>query len=72
MSERGNAVVAEGLDKRYGPTRALDGFDLVVGARSVCGLLGPNGAGKTTAVRILATLLQPDGWSARTPPSTRC
>ena len=29
------------------------------------GLLGPNGAGKTTAVRILTTLLQPDGGTAR-------
>ena len=35
-------------------------------APAVCsGLLGPNGAGKTTAVRILATLLEPDGGSAR-------
>jgi ABC-2 type transport system ATP-binding protein len=58
------AVVAEGLRKRYGDTVALDGFDLAVPAGSVCGLLGPNGAGKTTAVRILATLLRPDGGRA--------
>ena len=51
-------VVAEGLGKRYGPTRALDGFRLSVPAGSVCGLLGPNGAGKTTAVRILAHAAQ--------------
>jgi ABC-2 type transport system ATP-binding protein len=51
--------------KEYGGHRALDGFDLVVPAGSVCGLLGPNGAGKTTAVRILATLLRPDGGRAR-------
>ena len=61
--ERG--VEAEGLVKVYGRTRALDGFDLQVEAGSVCGLLGPNGAGKTTAVRILATLLRPDGGTAR-------
>ena len=52
-------VVAEGLGKRYGPTRALDTFDLTVPPGTVHGLLGPNGAGKTTAVRILTTLLAP-------------
>jgi ABC-2 type transport system ATP-binding protein len=64
MGKRESTVVAEGLDKRFGQVRALDGFDLVVGRGAVCGLLGPNGAGKTTAVRILATLLQPDGGRA--------
>ena len=58
-------VLAEGLRKRYGPANALHGFDLAVPEGSVCGLLGPNGAGKTTAVRILATLLRPDGGQAR-------
>src|SRR4029453_17603936 len=58
-------VLAEGLRKRYGPANALDGFDLAVPEGSVCGLLGPNGAGKTTAVRLLATLLRPDGGQAR-------
>ncbi|MEU0549572.1 ATP-binding cassette domain-containing protein [Micromonospora sp. NPDC005979] len=57
-------VVAEGLGKRYGPTRALDSFDLAVPAGTVYGLLGPNGAGKTTAVRILATLLRFDAGRA--------
>jgi len=59
-----NAVLAEGLAKRFGETRALDGVDLAVPAASVLGLLGPNGAGKTTAVRILATLLAPDAGHA--------
>jgi ABC-2 type transport system ATP-binding protein len=58
------AVVAEGLRKRYGETRALEGFDLSVPEGTVCGLLGPNGAGKTTAVRILTTLLRFDGGRA--------
>ncbi|MFG1916418.1 ATP-binding cassette domain-containing protein [Micromonospora sp. NPDC048898] len=57
-------VVAEGLGKRYGPTRALDAFDLTVPAGTVYGLLGPNGAGKTTAVRILTTLLRFDAGRA--------
>ncbi|UNO43899.1 ATP-binding cassette domain-containing protein [Streptomyces sp. MST-110588] len=58
------AVLVEGLEKRYGDKRALDGLDLVVRAGTVQGLLGPNGAGKTTAVRVLATLLRPDGGRA--------
>ena len=58
------AVLAEGLSKRYGKTVALDGFDLRVPRGAVCGLLGPNGAGKTTAIRILATLVRPDGGRA--------
>ena len=58
------AIEATGLVKRYGEKRALDGFDLAVRAGTVCGLLGPNGAGKTTAVRVLATLLRPDGGTA--------
>ncbi|MFE9769857.1 ATP-binding cassette domain-containing protein [Streptomyces sp. NPDC005808] len=60
----GYAVRAEGLEKRYGDKRALDGFDLAVREGTVHGLLGPNGAGKTTAVRILSTLLRLDGGSA--------
>ena len=58
------AIEAEGLVKRFGDTTALDGVDLVVPRGTVLGLLGPNGAGKTTAVRILATLLRPDGGRA--------
>ncbi|MBM0207428.1 ATP-binding cassette domain-containing protein [Micromonospora sp. STR1s_5] len=57
-------VVAEGLGKRYGATRALDTFDLTVPPGTVHGLLGPNGAGKTTAVRILTTLLRFDAGRA--------
>ncbi len=64
MASTGFAVLAEGLRKRYGDTKALDGFDLRVPEGSVCGLLGPNGAGKTTAVRVLSTLLRPDGGRA--------
>ena len=58
------SIITEGLVKRFGDTVALDGIDLAVRTGSVFGLLGPNGAGKTTAVRILATLLRPDGGHA--------
>ncbi len=59
-----NAVLAEGLAKRFGETTALAGVDLAARTGSVLGILGPNGAGKTTAVRILATLLAPDAGRA--------
>ncbi len=58
------AVEAHGLVKRFGDTVALDGVDLVVPRGAVYGLLGPNGAGKTTTMRILTTLLRPDGGTA--------
>jgi ABC-2 type transport system ATP-binding protein len=60
-----DAIVAEGLEKSYGAVKALCGVDFAAPTGSVLGLLGPNGAGKTTAVRILATLLDPDAGSAR-------
>jgi len=60
-----DAIVVEGLEKSYGSVHALCGVDFAARTGSVLGLLGPNGAGKTTAVRILATLLKPDGGSAR-------
>jgi ABC-2 type transport system ATP-binding protein len=59
------AVETTGLRKSYGDVQALCGVDLVVETGTVFGLLGPNGAGKTTAVRILTTLLLPDGGSGR-------
>jgi oleandomycin transport system ATP-binding protein len=59
-----HAIWAEGLVKRFGKTTALDGVDLGVRPGTVLGLLGPNGAGKTTAVRVLATLLNPDAGRA--------
>ncbi|MFD5651785.1 ATP-binding cassette domain-containing protein [Streptomyces sp. NPDC127039] len=59
------AIEAEGLCKRYERHQALGGVDLAVPPGTVLGLLGPNGAGKTTTVRMLATLLEPDGGRAR-------
>jgi ABC-2 type transport system ATP-binding protein len=64
MSGNGLAIEATGLVKVFGRNRAVDGLDLRVPAGSVYGVLGPNGAGKTTAVKMLATLLRPDGGRA--------
>src|SRR6187397_549022 len=58
------AIEAEGLAKSFGETRAVDGVDLSVAQGAVYGVLGPNGAGKTTTIRMLATLLAPDGGRA--------
>src|SRR5947209_9956294 len=59
-----NAILVEDLRKRFGDVKALDGIDLEVEQGTIFGLLGPNGAGKTTAVRILTTILRPDGGRA--------
>ncbi len=61
---KSDTIVAEALEKSFGKVRALAGLDLAVREGTVVGLLGPNGAGKTTAVRVLTTLLQPDGGKA--------
>ena len=55
-----DAIVVEGLAKRYGDVVAVEGLNLSVPEGTVMGLLGPNGAGKTTTVRVLTTLLKPD------------
>ncbi|MEU1849394.1 ATP-binding cassette domain-containing protein [Streptomyces sp. NPDC019990] len=60
----GLAIETAGLVKTFGETRAVGGVDLSVPAGTVYGVLGPNGAGKTTTVKMLATLLRPDGGEA--------
>lgn len=55
----GYAVVAEGLVRSFGETRAVDGIDLAVSKGEIYGFLGPNGAGKSTTVRMFTTLLMP-------------
>jgi ABC-2 type transport system ATP-binding protein len=59
------AVKAEGLIKTFGNNRAVDGVDLEIAAGGIYGVLGPNGAGKTTTIQMLATLLKPNGGSAK-------
>ena len=59
-----SVIQVEGLVKTFGTTTALAGIDLAARPGAVLGLLGPNGSGKTTTVRVLATLLAPDGGRA--------
>ncbi|MFC8825017.1 ATP-binding cassette domain-containing protein [Streptomyces sp. NPDC057137] len=69
MTPQQRAISAIGLEKSYGRgdqrVKVLDAIDLSVERGTVFSLLGPNGAGKTTAVRILATLADADGGTAR-------
>jgi hypothetical protein len=60
----GAAIEARGLVRRFGDFAAVDGVDLTVEPGEIYGFLGPNGAGKSTTVRVLCTLITPDGGSA--------
>jgi ABC-type multidrug transport system ATPase subunit len=60
-----DAVVVEGLVKRFASTTAVDGMSFAVRAGELFGFIGPDGAGKTTLFRILVTLLVPDAGVAR-------
>ncbi|GAA2089467.1 ABC transporter ATP-binding protein [Streptomyces albiaxialis] len=60
-----NAIMAEGLRKRYGGTQAVDGVSLTVESGEFYGILGPNGAGKTTTLEIIEGLREPDEGEAR-------
>jgi ABC-2 type transport system ATP-binding protein len=52
----------QGREKKV--VEAVRGVDLDVAQGEIFGFLGPNGAGKTTTLRMLATLIEPDGGSA--------
>ena len=58
MTDGTNPVIRlRGLEKRYGPRRALAGIDLSLDGGQIVGIVGPDGAGKTTLIRSLAGLL---------------
>ena len=59
-SPQPEVLVAEGLQKSYGPRQALQGLTFTLKAGRILGFLGPNGAGKTTSIRILTTMMEPD------------
>ena len=59
-----NAIAVKSLQKSYGDLKVLQGINFTVKRGSILALLGPNGAGKTTTIKILSTLLLPDGGAA--------
>ena len=59
MSE--NSIEIKGLNKSFGKNEVLKNIDLTVKKGKIVAILGPNGAGKTTTIKILSTLLPPDG-----------
>ena len=69
MGDGRPALHIEGLAKRFGGTRALDGVDLALGRGEIHALLGENGAGKSTLIGCLAGLHRPDAgtieWEGR-------
>ncbi len=60
-----DALVAEGLKKKYGSRQVVDGVGFTVKPGEVVGLLGPNGAGKTTSFSMVIGLVHPDAGSVR-------
>ena len=65
MSQTTPAIIVQNLTKSYKENKVLKGVSFTVQKGSIFALLGSNGAGKTTAVKILATLMQPDGGYAK-------
>ena len=58
------AIEIDGLRKRFGSTRALDGMTFTVHPGHVTGFAGPNGAGKSTTMRVVVGLDAPDAGTA--------
>ncbi len=54
-------IEIQNLTKRYGKRTAVEGLNLSVESGEIFGFVGPNGAGKTSTIRIIATLLKPNG-----------
>ncbi|HQT76765.1 MAG: ABC transporter ATP-binding protein [Rhodospirillales bacterium 20-64-7] len=54
-------LTVNGLVKRFGGFRALDGVSFNLHPGEVLGLVGPNGSGKTTCINIICGLYAPDG-----------
>jgi heme exporter protein A len=64
-SSDGPLLAASGLERSFGPLRALRGVDLRVSAGEALVVAGPNGAGKTTLLRVLAGLARPNSGEVR-------
>jgi len=59
------AIVADGLVKRFEQVEAVEGISFKVRPGEVFGLLGPNGAGKSITIRMLTDLTRPSAGTAR-------
>ena len=64
MTRHDECITVDGLTKSYNGVKAVDGISFSVKRGTVFGFLGPNGAGKSTTIKMLTTLIQPDGGSA--------
>ncbi len=60
-----DAIVCEGLTKKFGEFTAVDSVTFAVRQGEVLGLVGPNGSGKTTTIRMLCGLLRPTAGNAQ-------
>jgi ABC-2 type transport system ATP-binding protein len=57
-------IKVTGISKSFGPIEAVQGVDLHVAQKEICGLVGPDGAGKTTLIRLICGLITPDNGEA--------
>jgi ABC-2 type transport system ATP-binding protein len=53
------AITTNGLSKRFGKRKAVDGLTITIPSGTIAGFVGPNGAGKTTTIRMLLGLVRP-------------
>jgi ABC-type lipoprotein export system ATPase subunit len=60
VSETSNAIVVDGITKRFGPTLALDNVSFTVGDGEFVVMSGPSGSGKSTMLQLIAGLERPD------------
>jgi ABC-2 type transport system ATP-binding protein len=59
------AIEVENITKKYGEFTAVDSVSFAVQEGEIFGLLGPNGAGKSTLIRMMTTLIEITGGTAR-------
>jgi simple sugar transport system ATP-binding protein len=52
-------VRLEGVQKYFGPVRALSDIDLAIGRNEIVGLIGDNGAGKSTLIKVMTGVMPP-------------
>jgi ABC-2 type transport system ATP-binding protein len=64
-SDRPSAIETFDLTRQFGSVKAVDKLNLHIPQGLIYGLLGPNGAGKSTTIKMLTTLLDPTGGTAK-------